>query len=76
MKYIIDKAVFEKLPTMCVGTVSAYGADNRTACPEIEELLKGSIAFCETAYENIRVKEDPEIVCYREAFRALGINPN
>ncbi len=76
MKYIIDKAVFELLPTVCVGTVSAYGADNRIQHPEISELLSKSILSCETAYENIKVKEDPEIVCYREAFRSIGINPN
>lgn len=76
MKYCIDKAVFDILPTVCVGTVSAYGADNHGEHPEIARLLEASIASCEAAYENIRVKEDPEIVCYREAFRAIGINPN
>ena len=76
MKYIIDRPVFEILPTMCVGTVSVRGVDNRREYPEISDLLGSSIASCEAAYENIKVKEDPEIVCYREAFRTIGINPN
>ena len=76
MKYRIDKAVFDILPTVCVGTICVRGVDNRCEYPEISELLARSIASCEAAYENIKVKEAPEIVCYREAFRALGINPN
>ena len=75
MRYCIDKAVFDILPTICVGTVCARGVDNRRVYPEISEMLASSIVSCEAAFENIKVKDDPEIICYREAFRTLGINP-
>lgn len=76
MKYKIDQAVFELLPTVCVGTVSVKGIDNRKTIPEISALLNSSIQSCEADFETVKVKESPDIVCYREAFRALGINPN
>ena len=76
MKYRIDKAVFEILPNVCAGTICVRGVDNRRYYPSIEKLLNESIAACEKAYENIKIKEDPEISYYREAFRSLGINPN
>lgn len=76
MKFIIDSAVFEKLPDYCVGVVAAKGIDNTKERPEIEEMLNASIALAEGKFLDKKVKEEPEILPYREAFRDLGINPN
>ncbi len=76
MNYTIAKDVFDVLPTACVGIVAVYGVDNTVQIPEIEQMMQDNIAVCEQQFEGVKVKESPDIVCYREAFRALGINPN
>ena len=76
MRFEVYPEIFELLPAACFGVVAVRGVDNSRACPEVSELLHGAIAECEAALAGIRVKESPEIVPYREAFRALGINPN
>ena len=76
MKFIVEKEIFEKLPSACFGVVMAKGIDNSKAYPEIEQLLDESIATAAQHFEGKKVKEEPDILPYREAFRALGINPN
>lgn len=76
MKFIVEKEIFEKLPNACFGVVMAKGIDNSKAYPEIEQLLDKSIATAAQYFEGKKVKEEPDILPYREAFRALGINPN
>jgi len=76
MFYRIADEVFEKLPDMCVGVVVVRGVDNRVRYPQIAELLRNGIAEREAYFEGKKVKEDPLILPYREAFRAVDINPN
>ena len=76
MKFIIDKAVFDVLPDYCVGVVTARGVKNSGEHPEIEKTLNEAIALAESRFLDRKVKEEPEIVPYRDAFRALGVNPN
>ena len=76
MKFIVEKEIFEKLPNACFGVVMAKGIDNSKVYPKIEELLDESITAAAQHFEGKKVKEEPDILPYREAFRALGINPN
>ncbi|MGI5888655.1 MAG: B3/4 domain-containing protein [Oscillospiraceae bacterium] len=76
MGFRVEKELFEKLPDACFGVVVADGIDNTRDYPEIEKLLDEGIAAAEERFKGIRVKEDPDILPYREAFRRLGINPN
>ena len=76
MKFCVDQAIFEKLPAACFGVVVAKGIDNRSPCPEAARLLDDGIALAERRFEGQKVKDDPAILPYREAFRALGMNPN
>lgn len=76
MKFAISPKVFEVMPTACFGVVAVKGIDNTKKVAEIEGFLADSIAKCERDLENAKVKELPEIVCYREAFRKLSVNPN
>ena len=76
MNFVIEKEIFQALPDMCVGVVVAKGVDNSKSCPAIEELLNRAIAVAEQRFSGKKVKEAPEILPYREAFRTLGINPN
>ena len=76
MRFEVSPDVFELLPDACFGVVAVRGVDNSRAYPEVGELLHQAIAECEAALGGAKVKESPEIIPYREAFRALGINPN
>jgi len=76
MKFIIEKEIFEKLPDLCVGVVVAKGVNNKKEYPEIDRMLQDSIVSAEQRFLNAKVKEDPRITPYREAFSKIGINPN
>ncbi|MBS4913375.1 MAG: hypothetical protein KHZ77_04325 [Veillonella sp.] len=76
MKFIVEKEIFEKLPNACFGVVMAKGIKNDKEYPEIERLLNGSIQLAAHRFDGKKVKEEAEILPYREAFRALNINPN
>ena len=76
MRFIVEEKVFETLPDMCVGVVVAKGADNSVENAAVAALLDEAIALAEQRFAGKKVKEEPTIQPYREAFRALGINPN
>lgn len=76
MRFEVSKDVFDLLPDASFGVVAVRGVDNSGSYPAVSELLHAAIAECEGAMAGVKVKESPEIVPYREAFRALGINPN
>lgn len=76
MKFVVEKEVFERLPNACFGVVMARGIDNSKVYPAIDGLLEESIRAATLRFEGKRVKEEGEILPYRAAFQALGINPN
>lgn len=76
MKFVISEEFFEKVDNGCFGVVAVKRLNNTEANSEITAFLNENIKKCEDYFEGKKVKEAPEIVCYREAFRALGINPN
>lgn len=76
MKFEVCADLFQALPQACFGVVAVKGVDNTKKSPQIEALLEENIKKCEEKYEGKKVKEQPEILPYREAFRSLGINPN
>nr|WP_326183908.1 phenylalanine--tRNA ligase beta subunit-related protein [uncultured Oscillibacter sp.] len=76
MKFIIEPAVFEKLPTACFGVVAAKGIDNSRHYEAVDALLDQGIALAESRFAGRKVKEEPDILPYRAAFQALGVNPN
>ena len=76
MRFEVSPKLFELLPDAVFGVVAVRGADNSREYPEISALLRSAAADCAEALAGVKVKESPDIVPYREAFRALGINPN
>jgi len=76
MNFNVSNKIFETLDTYCVGVVAAKGIDNSKVVPEIALMLQNNINICEEQFENIKVKESKEILCFREAFQKLGMNPN
>ncbi|WP_338547024.1 phenylalanine--tRNA ligase beta subunit-related protein [Emergencia sp. JLR.KK010] len=76
MRFEIAKEVFDLLPNGYFGIVAVKGMDNTKEIPELEAMLQANIEVCEKDFEGIKVKNADDIVPYREAFRAMGINPN
>lgn len=76
MYYQVSKAFLEKLPTVYFGAVAVRGLDNTRDIPELEQMLAENVAACETYFSGKKPKETEDIVPYRAAFTALGINPN
>lgn len=76
MKFIVTPDIFEKLPDMYVGVVVANGIDNSKNYPAIDRLLNKYMKYSQQKFDGINVKQNDEIILYREAFRKIGINPN
>lgn len=76
MHFKVEQEIFEKLPNACFGVVVAKGIDNTKDYPQIYDWLEKGIQTAAQRFEGKKVKEEGAILPYREAFRALGINPN
>jgi len=76
MNFYVTEKVFEKMPDVCFGLVSVKGVDNSKNYDFINAMLDESIASCEAHFEGKVVKQEKELLPYREAFQKLGINPN
>ena len=76
MKFEIAKEVFDQLPNGYFGVVAVKGMDNTREIPQLEAMLQDNITVCEKDFTGIKVKNAEDIVPYREAFKAMGINPN
>lgn len=75
-KFEIEKEVFDRMPNGYFGVVAIKGMDNHREISELEKELADNIKICEADFDGVKVKNAEDIVPYREAFRALGINPN
>ena len=76
MYYQVSKEFLEKLPTAYFGAVAVRGLDNTREIPELEQMLAENVNACEAYFTGKKPKETEDIVPYRTAFTALGINPN
>lgn len=76
MKFVITKDIFNKIPNMYVGVIIASNVNNAKDYPEIEQLLKEEMTAAQKRFKDVKLKQDPQIIPYREAFRQIGINPN
>lgn len=76
MRFEIAQEVFDLLPNGFFGVVCVKGMDNTKEIPALTDMLQENIQVCEKDFEGVKVKNADAIVPYREAFRAMGINPN
>ncbi len=76
MKFIVQKEIFDQLDNLFIGVVVAKGIDNSKKYSNVEEMLDNSIALAMDKFLDTKIKEDPLITPYRDAFLKLGINPN
>ena len=66
------------MPEFTVGVVAVQGIDNTKDVPAITEMLDKYAEECRQYFEasGNKAKDDPCVTPYREAFRAIGVNPN
>lgn len=76
MKFIVAKEFFDKVPNACFGVIIARNIDNTNENSKIKKILSDEVNNVFEKYKDLKVKEQPEIELYREAFRKLNINPN
>lgn len=76
MKFIVSKTFFEKVPDAYFGVIIVKNFNNKMEYPFIKEMLKENSKKAFEKFKDINIKESSLITPYREAFLALGINPN
>ena len=75
-RFTVEPAVFEKLPDYCVGVVVARGLDNHSPSEAVGRMLDQAAADFAGANQAANVRELPGVKACRDAFLALGMNPN
>ena len=76
MKFLVEDKVFETLDTVCFAVIIAHGIDNTVQNLKIQKLLEENILSCQSSLQGLNGKEIESVLCYREAFRKLNVNPN
>lgn len=78
--FVVDSAVFARLPEVCFGIVIAAGVRQPGAgSAAAQAILMGLTEAIESArgkFLGTSVKSHPDILPYREAFQKSGMNPN
>jgi DNA/RNA-binding domain of Phe-tRNA-synthetase-like protein len=74
--FIVEKAVFDKLPDYCVGVVVATGLDNHRQDETVAQMLDKAAADFAEANKEANVRELPGVKACRDAFLSLSMNPN
>lgn len=74
--FTVAAEVFEKLPHYCLGAVAARGVDNRAGRERIAALLDRRVREFAETHAAANVRELPGVKACRDAFQALGMNPN
>lgn len=72
----VARQVFDKFPNSVFGVVVAKGINNLPEDPRISQLLEEQTLAARNAFNGANLREHPMITPYREAFAALGYNPN
>jgi DNA/RNA-binding domain of Phe-tRNA-synthetase-like protein len=71
----IDDSIFDLLPGLQVGVVTAFGIDNRGEAEEIIEELRVEEDRVARELAGTMAAEHPRIAPWREVYRAFGSNP-
>lgn len=74
--FIVEKAVFEKLPDYCVGVVVAQGLDNHRVNEAVTRMLDDAAAGFAQTNKEANIRELTGVKACRDAFQTLGMNPN
>ncbi|MGI5840397.1 MAG: B3/4 domain-containing protein [bacterium] len=76
MDFILDKAVLDLFPAICIGVVVAEDIDNRQPSPLIAALLAEAVNAAHAALAGQDVRSHPAVAVWRDCFTRLSLNPN
>ena len=76
MKFEVSKDFFDKVEDAVFGVVVVKNFDNKVSYDYINKMFDESLKSSKEKFLNVKIKEEPWILPYREAFRSLNINPN
>ncbi len=74
--FSVSPAVFDRLPDYCLGVVVVSGFDNAAPAAAIDAMLDESVRDFAARHAGANVRELPGVLSCRNAFQALGMNPN
>ena len=76
MKFKVQDSFFEKVPNAVFGVVVVKNFDNTKNYDFINKLFTKNLESSKEKFKDVKIKEEPWILPYRDAFTKLGINPN
>ena len=75
MKFVVEKAVFDILPSLVIGIPIIRGFDNTKGKEEALELLRSIERELKESMTLEKFWQDPRILVYRDAFKKFGTDP-
>jgi len=75
MDILIDDSVQALFPHLRIGIVVAQGITNSPTVPDLEQLKREASARLRTAFTPETLQSHPNIVAWRETYRAFGAKP-
>ncbi len=75
MRFIVEKAIFEKFPDLNIGIVIAKGIDNSGISKEITESLREKETEIRENFDAKTLSQNPKIDVWRKAYSAFGAKP-
>ena len=76
MEFVIEEGFFALLPDVCIGVVMAAGVAEGDPGGRTLAFLREMEKTTAARLAGKRVKDDPAVLPYREAFQKAGYNPN
>lgn len=76
MNFKVSKDFFEKVPNAYFSVIIVKNFDNKIKNDKIKNMLSENMQEALEKLKDAKVKEEPYIIPYREAFKAIDINPN
>lgn len=76
MEFKVQDSFFEKVPNAVLGVVVVKNFDNTKNYDFINKLFTKNLESSKEKFKDVKIKEEPWILPYRDAFTKLGINPN
>jgi len=75
MRFRVEDALFERFPELAIGVVIATGIDNRSCDEAAAAFLRKQVDAARSTWSLDRLKADPRIAAWREAYRSFGAKP-
>jgi B3/4 domain protein len=76
MIFKVQDSFFQNIPNAVFGIIVVKNFDNTKNYDFINKLFTQNLESSKEKFKDVKIKEEPCILPYRDAFTKLGINPN